>query len=93
MFALWHIPVINKSLLYDHFTLSKTNISELRLHTLLTYSISHYNVMHICKNNNISSLVFNMVTLYFFGRTIEAHFGPKRLLYLYLLGALVGGIM
>lgn len=32
-----------------------------------------------------------MVTLFFFGRSIEAYFGPKRLLFSYLLGALFGG--
>lgn len=34
-----------------------------------------------------------MVTFYFFGRTIEAYFGSKRLLAVYLAGALVGGLM
>ena len=36
-------------------------------------------------------LVVNMVTLLFFGRSIEAYFGPKRLLFSFIIGALMGG--
>lgn len=59
-------------------------MEEFRFHSALTYSVSHKSIMH---------LGFNMLTFYFFGRTVEAHFGPKRLLSLYLAGALAGAFM
>ena len=35
----------------------------------------------------------NMITLFFFGRLTEQIFGPCSIFYIYLMGALTGGIM
>ncbi|CAD8213154.1 unnamed protein product [Paramecium octaurelia] len=84
VYALWHFPAVDKNFMYRHFTLHPGSMNIRELHTFITYSFSHQNTLH---------LIFNMVTFYFFGRTIEAYFGSKRLLAIYLAGALVGGLM
>ncbi len=48
-----------------------------------TYMFLHGGVWH---------LLFNLITLYFFGIEVEATLGSKRLLQMYLLGGLVGGL-
>lgn len=55
-----------------------------RVLSLVSYSFTHCESFH---------LLFNMFTLYFFGKHIEALFGPHRVLWLYLLGAVGGGLM
>jgi membrane associated rhomboid family serine protease len=49
--------------------------------TLLTYAFVHEGFLHI---------VFNMLNLYWFGQLIREYLGDRRLLSLYILGALVG---
>ncbi len=51
--------------------------------TLLTYAFVHENFFHI---------LFNMLNLYWFGQIIREYLGDRRLISLYILGALVGGI-
>lgn len=51
--------------------------------TLLTYFFTHENPLHI---------LFNMLFLYWFGGLVQEYLGSRRLVNLYVLGGLVGGI-
>ena len=53
------------------------------LATLVSYQFLHGGLLHI---------LFNMFTLFFFGRPIEKLFGGKRFLLLYLLGGITAGL-
>ncbi len=52
--------------------------------TLITYFFSHVNFFHI---------LFNMLFLYWFGRLIKEFLGDKRVVSLYVLGGLAGGLL
>src|SRR5690554_3938393 len=52
--------------------------------TLITYCFLHFGFMHI---------LFNMLWLYWFGQFVLTLFTEKRLLTVYLLGALFGGLL
>ncbi len=52
--------------------------------TLITYAFSHAGFMHI---------LFNMLALYWFGMLISQYLGSAKLINLYVLGALAGGII
>lgn len=52
--------------------------------TLITYSFLHFDVFHV---------LFNMLWLYWFGKIILNLFSGKRLLTIYLLGAIFGGLL
>lgn len=51
--------------------------------TILTYAFTHSDPFHI---------LWNMIFLYWFGRLIEEYLGSRRLVGLYILGALGGGL-
>lgn len=51
--------------------------------TLLTYAFTHEEFFHI---------LFNMLNLYWFGQLIREYLGDRRLVSIYLLGALVGAL-
>ncbi len=51
---------------------------------LLTFQFMHGGLMH---------LIFNLITIYFFGRPIEDALGGKRMLQLYLASGVVGGLL
>jgi membrane associated rhomboid family serine protease len=51
--------------------------------TLLTYAFVHEGFLHI---------LFNMLNLYWFGQLIREYLGDRRLVSLYVLGALVGAL-
>lgn len=51
---------------------------------LFTSIFAHFHVIH---------LLMNMVLLYFVGKILEQFFGSKRLLTIYLLGGIAGGIL
>lgn len=57
-----------------------------RPYTLLTYSFSH-------SLRDIWHILFNMISLYWFGRLFIEYLGNDRLIALYVLGALAGGIL
>jgi rhomboid-like protein len=48
---------------------------------IITYMFTHFDVSHI---------LFNMLSLFFLGPTVEMGLGPKRFLALYLISGLVG---
>jgi membrane associated rhomboid family serine protease len=51
--------------------------------TLLTTFFTHIDILHI---------LFNMLFLYWFGRLIEEYLGAKRVIALYFLGGIAGGV-
>jgi membrane associated rhomboid family serine protease len=59
-------------------------ISFIELGRLITYQFLHADIWH---------LTYNMLGLYFFGTTLEQHWGGKRLLGFYLFCGIVGGIL
>ncbi len=52
--------------------------------TLVTYFFTHYEFFHI---------LFNMLFLYWFGRIIQEFLNSKRVISLYVLGGLFGGLL
>ncbi|MFT4031102.1 MAG: rhomboid family intramembrane serine protease [Siphonobacter sp.] len=52
--------------------------------TLLTYCFVHQNILHI---------LFNMLFLYWFGQLVQEYLGSRRLVSIYLLGGLLGGLV
>jgi len=52
--------------------------------TLITYAFTHEGFLHI---------IFNMLNLYWFGQLVREYLSDKRLLSLYVLGALAGGLL
>lgn len=52
--------------------------------TIFTYSFTHEGWLHI---------IFNMLNLYWFGMVLREYLGSKKLVSLYLLGGLAGGVM
>jgi membrane associated rhomboid family serine protease len=52
--------------------------------TLVTYMITQYNLLH---------LLFNMLCLYWFGQVLLLTLSERHLLWLYIVGGLVGGLL
>jgi len=52
--------------------------------TLLTYFFTHEGFLHI---------LFNMLNLYWFGQLVREYLGDKKLLSLYILGGIAGGVL
>jgi len=52
--------------------------------TFFTYFFTHEDIFHI---------LFNMLFLYWFGRLVDEYLGAKRVVALYLLGGIAGGIV
>ncbi|MEJ8756210.1 rhomboid family intramembrane serine protease [Pontibacter sp. H259] len=52
--------------------------------TIITYFFTHQGFLHI---------IFNMLNLYWFGQLIREYLGDKKLLSLYVLGGIAGGIL
>jgi membrane associated rhomboid family serine protease len=52
--------------------------------TLITYFFTHEGFLHI---------IFNMLNLYWFGQLIREYLGDKKLLSLYVLGGIAGGLL
>ena len=52
--------------------------------TLLTYMFVHYDFLHI---------LFNLLCLYWFGKIFLMYFDERKLLSLYFLGGIAGGIL
>ena len=74
VYALWQVadPVLARR----HLVVSAAALSEGRLHTVLTSAFSH--------RDGASHLLVNMVSLFFFGRTVGRALGGRALLSLYL---------
>jgi membrane associated rhomboid family serine protease len=52
--------------------------------TLFTYFFTHEEIFHI---------LFNMLFLYWFGKLVDEYLGNRRLINLYILGGLTGGVL
>lgn len=52
--------------------------------TLITYFFTHEGFLHI---------IFNMLNLYWFGQILREYLGEKKLLSLYILGGIAGGVL
>ncbi|EAY29542.1 rhomboid family intramembrane serine protease [Microscilla marina] len=70
---------------FSKFLFVSGSLTELMFHpwTVLTYAFSHHDLLHI---------VFNMLTLYWFGMLVSEYLNSKRLISLYVLGALAGAV-
>jgi membrane associated rhomboid family serine protease len=80
--VIFVIDRIMSGALSDWFGLSLTGLAKGKIWTPLTYQFTHGSVMHI---------LFNMVGVFFFGRTLLMMTSARLILKLYLLGGLVGG--
>lgn len=63
--------------------LNTKNVFPYRIYTIFTYSLLH---------GSLSHLFFNMLSLYFFGGSLQKFIGTKRFLIIYIFSALTGGI-
>lgn len=71
-------------IILDQLTLpASLNSLAYRPWTLFTYFFTHEDPFHI---------LFNMLFLYWFGRLVDEYLGHRRLINLYILGGLVGGV-
>src|SRR6476646_3372779 len=52
--------------------------------TLITYMFSHFGVMHI---------FWNMITLFWFGEILSEYTSARKIVPLYILGGIAGGLM
>lgn len=62
---------------------ASTNAFIFKPWTLITYFFTHEDIFHI---------LFNMLFLYWFGRLVDEYLGAKRVVALYLLGGIAGGV-
>lgn len=73
-------------LVYKQFTLpGRIEIFLTRPWTIITYAFSH-------SLNNFFHILMNMLVLFWFGRVFVEFFGSQKLINLYILGAITGGI-
>jgi len=73
-------------LVYKQFTLpGRIEIFLTRPWTIITYAFSH-------SLNNFFHILMNMLVLYWFGRVFVEFFGSQKLINLYILGAITGGL-
>ncbi len=82
VYVLWQMPAL-RGLMAANFMVSAESVFGLRLWTLITSAFSQFTPTH---------LFSNALGIYFFGSSIEAAFGRRRLWELYLGGALVSGV-
>ena len=80
----WQTYLIGSGVLKKHFMLSRENIRQGRLHTLVTHSFTHISLYHLLSNS---------LGLYFIGGHIEKIFGPSLFLKIFLTGVVLGGLI
>ena len=85
VFSLWSGNGSFYGLIGPYITLP-SNIENFifRPWTLITYSFIHHGFMHI---------LFNMLFLYWFGRLIKEYLGGQRVLSIFFLGVIAGGVL
>lgn len=85
-------PIIFQAV-YEQFTIP-SRISEFILEpwTLLTYSFAHY-FSYEFNDVGIFHILFNMLVFYWFARLFVEYLGSDKLVALYILGGLAGGIL
>lgn len=70
--------------LIGYLALSCDGLAHGLIYQLITYQFLHGGFLH---------LLFNMVTLWFFGRAVEDRLGSRRYLQLYFLSGVMGGLL
>lgn len=70
--------------LHDWLALSYGNLIGMKVWTVLTYTLLHDSLLH---------LACNCLGLFFIGRILEDYIGPRRLLQIFLLFAVAGGLL
>jgi membrane associated rhomboid family serine protease len=82
--SLMNVTDISNNIVY-YFGLN-TNLEHLflRPYSLVTYMFIHKDFWH---------LLSNMLMLLFIGKLLESYLGPKKILSIYVVGAIVGGIL
>ncbi|MEM7183221.1 MAG: rhomboid family intramembrane serine protease [Spirochaetota bacterium] len=68
----------------SYFALNTNSVNLLYIYQLFTYSFLHANFVHI---------LFNMLSLWMFGSEIEALWGKRNFIALYLFSGLLGGLV
>lgn len=66
-----------------HFSLSRFNLDGGRLHTIVTHGFS---------NMYFPSFLFDALTIFLFGNSIEKRLGGNRFLKLFMMGTILGGL-
>lgn len=84
VFLLQQIGPSTFGRLTRHFALSVDGVAHGLLYQFITYQFLHGSFLH---------LLFNMVTLWFFGRVLEDRLGGRRYLELYFLSGVMGGLL
>lgn len=79
----WVHPLVGNAL-YLQYGLSRETLEAGRIYTLVTHMFLHGGLLH---------LGANMIALYSFGRVVENVVGVRRLLIVYLLGGIGGGLL
>eukprot|EP00696_Hemimastix_kukwesjijk_P002679 gnl/Hemi2/13292_TR4560_c0_g1_i1.p1 gnl/Hemi2/13292_TR4560_c0_g1~~gnl/Hemi2/13292_TR4560_c0_g1_i1.p1 ORF type:complete len:328 (-),score=51.16 gnl/Hemi2/13292_TR4560_c0_g1_i1:99-1082(-) len=82
VFAMWQ-SMQDQGFMYRHFTASERNLRSGRIWTLITSAFSHRDARH---------LIFNMITLFFFGRSLIIALGPQLFYRLYFGAALTASV-
>lgn len=81
------------TLVYDQFTLPSVLSEFIREPwTLLTYSFAHY-FSYEFGDIGIFHILMNMLVFYWFGRLFVEYLGSDKLIALYVLGGLAGGLL
>jgi membrane associated rhomboid family serine protease len=81
------------TILYDQFTLPSVLTEFIREPwTLLTYSFAHY-FSYEFGDVGIFHILFNMLVFYWFARLFVEYLGSDKLVALYILGGLAGGLL
>lgn len=83
VFTLSQLPVIYDKILEQLFLPASTQSFIYKPWTLITNFFAHTDIFHI---------LFNMLFLYWFGRLVDEYLGAKRVIALYFLGGIAGGI-
>jgi membrane associated rhomboid family serine protease len=92
VFSQWFKLAPYFLILYDQFSIpSDFSVFLHRPWTLFTYFFTHTLVTH--SSNQILHLLFNMITLYWFGRLFVEYLGSDKLIAVYILGGISGAVI
>jgi membrane associated rhomboid family serine protease len=84
IFLRWFSPEVGTGFL-RYFTLSPDGIGSGMVWTFVTHALVH-------DPNNLFHLVFTLLTLYIFGRSVGAEIGSRRLLTVFIAAVAAGGL-
>ena len=83
IFTLSQLPGVYDQILEQLFLPASTQAFIYKPWTLITNFFAHIDIFHI---------LFNMLFLYWFGRLVDEYLGAKRVVALYFLGGIAGGL-